>query len=176
MLDSVIDSKSFNNFEIIEAIKQQLFIKAPCLNQEPELTRIFEMLLCKREAISFAKASPSADSITIQFDSKKLPLEKLFILLDTILANIKCKASNSICTKKTKAVNPAETESTSNFFIHGMKCESCALSLEMVISRYPKVDKAFVDFKSSILKVYGDVSHQEIVSLIRVTGFDPITQ
>ena len=176
MLDSVITSKRFKNFEIIQAIKQKLFIKAPCLNQEPELTRIFEMLLCKRKAIRSATASPTADSVTIQFDAKKLPLEKLFILLDNILANIKCKASNSICTTKTKAVNPAQAELTSSFFINGMKCESCALALEMAIRRYPKVDKALVDYKSSILKVYGQVSHKEIANLVRITGFEPITQ
>lgn len=73
MLVGAINNKQFNNFEIIQNIKQQLCIKAPCLYLEPERARIFEMLLCKREAITSAKVSPDAASAAIQFDAENSP-------------------------------------------------------------------------------------------------------
>ena len=176
MLDSAISCKNFNNFEIIQEIQQLLCIKAPCLYQEPERARIFEMLLCKRDAIKSAKASPAAASVAIQFDSEKLPLEKLFILLDTLLANIGRKVSNTWYQMKSGAVNSTLPEFVTSFLINGMKCESCAVALEMAINRHPKINGASVDFKSAILKVHGNFSHQEIVNLVRNTGFEPITQ
>ena len=176
MLISAINSKRFNNFEIIQEIQQHLCIKAPCLYQDPERARIFEMLLCKRDEIKSAKASPTAASVAIQFDSEKLPLEKLFILLDTILANIGRKVSSTLQQIKSRTVNSIQPKSVSHFLIKGMKCESCAISLEMVINRHPEVNGACIDFKSATLKLHGNFLHQEIVKLVRATGFELITQ
>jgi len=175
MLDSSIRSKKFKNFEIIQEIKQYLRIKAPCLYEDPERARIFEMLLCKRNAIKSAKVSSNSTSVDIQFDSEKLSLEKLFILLDTILSNIGCKVSNSFQNIKPGVVSSTLPKLVSSFLINGMKCESCAVSLEIAMNRHPKINDAHVDFKSAILKIHGDFSHHEIVNLVRDTGFEPIT-
>ncbi|MFW5443500.1 MAG: heavy-metal-associated domain-containing protein [Methylococcaceae bacterium] len=171
-MNNTISSNKFIHFEIIQEIKQQLCIKAPCLYQEPERARIFEMLLCKRDAIKSAKASPTAASVDIQFDSEKLSLEKLFILLDTILSNIRRKVSNTI--QKAEEVISTQHGLESAFLITGMKCESCAISLEMAINRHPKINRARVDYKTATLKVRGIFSQQEIVKLVRDTGFEPV--
>ena len=176
MLDSVINSSRFNNFEIVQEIKHQLCIKAPCLYKEPERARIFEMLLCKRDAIKSAKASPAAASVAIQFDPEKLPLEKLFILLDTILENIGCKVSNTLKQMKSVALNSTQSKVVSSFLINGMKCVSCAISIEMTMNRNPEINRACVDFNSSTLKVEGNISNQEVVNLVHNMGFELIVQ
>jgi len=176
MLDNVISSRKFNNFEIIQNVKQQLCIKAPCLYHEPERARIFEMILCKRDAITSAKASPNVASVAIQFDSEKLSLENLFILLDSILANIGSKVTNTLKQWTSGTVHATPPKLVSNFLVKGMKCESCAVSIEMVVNRYPKITRASVDYNSSILKVYGDFSNQEIVTLVCNMGFESIAQ
>jgi copper chaperone CopZ len=176
MLDSVISSKKFNNFEIIQNIKQQLFIKAPCLYHEPERARIFEMILCKRDAITSAKASPDVASVAIQFDSEKLSLENLFILLDSILANIGFKLTNTLQQLKAVTANSTQTEVVSSFLIKGMQCESCAVSLEMAVNRHPKIDRACVDYNSTLLEVQGAFSNQEIITLVADMGFESIVQ
>ena len=176
MLDSAISSQKFNNFEIIQQLKQQICIKAPCLYQDPERARILEVLICKSDAVQSAKASPAAASVAIQFDPVKLSLEKLFILLDSILANISRKVSNTLQKMKSCLVNSTQPESFSSFLIDGMKCESCALSLEMILNRHPEINEARVDYKSALLRVRGQLSPQKIVELVLETGFEPVTQ
>ena len=176
MFDSAISSQKFRNFEIIQQLKQQISVKAPCLYQDPERARILEMLLCKSDAVESAQASPTAASVAIQFDPVKLPLEKLFILLDSLLANIGCKVSNTLQQMKSRLVNSTQPESVSSFLINGMKCESCAVSLEMILNRHLEINEARVDFKSASLRVRGQLSPQKIVELVRGTGFDPVKQ
>jgi len=176
MLVSAINNKKFNNFEIIQNIKQKLCIKAPCLHHEPERARIFEMLLCKRKAITSAKASADAASVAIQFDAEALPLENLFIILDAILANIGQKVNSTIQLIKLGNPLPKASKCKSVFVIDGLKCESCAISLEMAINRYPKITRAQVDFDSATLKAQGNFTDQEIINLIHNAGFKLTSQ
>jgi copper chaperone CopZ len=172
MLVGAINNKQFNNFEIIQNIKQQLCIKVPCLYREPERARIFEMLLCKREAITSAKVSPDAASAAIQFDAKKLPLENLFLLLDSLLENIGYKVNTTLQQIKSGVTTPTFSKYKSSFLINGLKCESCAISLEMAINRHPTINKAHVDFESTTLKIQGNFSDQEIINLVNDAGFE----
>lgn len=174
MLIGTITNKQFNNFEIVQNIKQQLYIKAPCLHHDPERARIFEMLLCKREAITSAQASSDAGSVAIQFDAEKLPLENLFILLDSILANITHKVNKALQQINLGSASPSASQHISVFLIKGLKCESCAVSLEMLINRHLKTNQAQVDFKHATVKVKGKFSEHEIINLVGNAGFELI--
>lgn len=172
-LNNELCTQQFNNFEVIQQFGQQLQIKAPCLYQEPERARIFEMLLCKRDAVQSAKASPSISSISIHFDPKALPLEKLCILLDTLLSNIGYKVSHSLQQIKSH-ISSSCSKSASHFILKGLKCPSCAISLEMTLNRHIDIDKAIVDYKSTTLTVHGKLSSTIVCNLVQNAGFEAL--
>ncbi len=174
MLNQTINTKNFNNFEIIQTLKQQLLIKAPCLYNQPERARILEMILCKRDSVESAKASTDLASVSIHYNPSKLSLDQLFTLLENILENIRNTLNHTMGQVKSSLVNSTLPELASSYLINGLKCELCAMSLEMAINKHPSIIKAHVDFKSTVLKVKGKLSEQEIIKLIRGIGFEPV--
>lgn len=162
----------YTNFEIVYQLQNQIRIKAPCLYQDLERTYILEKLLGNREAIELVQAVPEMASVAIHFDSTKLPVENLLILLDSVLTNIGSKTKDKIQQMHSCSVDASIPETKFNFAIKGMSCSSCALFLEMVLKRDACVSEASVDFISATAQIKGRLAQEEITLIVKRHGFE----
>ncbi|EGO64837.1 heavy-metal-associated domain-containing protein [Acetonema longum] len=62
--------------------------------------------------------------------------------------------------------------SQSTLKISGMKCARCAARVENALLSLPGVEQAKVDFSTATASVEGDVSQDQVVTVIETLGYD----
>ena len=165
MNSEIIDYK---NFHLAHQLKRRIRIISPILQKDQERCYILEILLKKRPEIKRIRSVSSIGSIIIEFDPSDLPQKNLLTLLDNVLSNISLK--------KSKAGNKQKKKFTENvqevdLAILGMTCASCALLIEMVLSKDPKIKSASVNFATETVTVFGALSKQQVNDKIESLGY-----
>ena len=164
-------TQEFSWFTIVRQTKQQLNIAAPCLYRDKERATILKTLLLKWEAIESIEVDSERDLVTIRFDWVKLPKEKLLKLLDSILENFSQKPREKIKKMGRQCARCGDLERDIVFFVEGMSCASCALYLEMTLSRNEKVSEAKVDYSSKKGFIVGCLSRSDVLDIVEKLGF-----
>ncbi len=165
------DNSEYNQFVIAHQLKRRIRIIAPSLFKDKERCYILDILLSKREAIEKVKITPQINSVTISFDSDRLPVNNLFNLLEIVLSNFSQKPSESI---KKIAVNRLKEGAEKQDIVFGigdMSCASCALYLEMVLSREVEIDSANINYISETGSVSGYLDKAAIFKIIEKHGY-----
>lgn len=157
--------------KVVHALNRRVRIIAPILRKDPERACVLEILLQKRDGIEQVRTVPEIASIAIHFDPDKLPKIKLFTLLDALLANLGKKTTNI-----TPQVMPAEgdqhfAEQEFNLSIDGMSCVSCALLIEMLLKRDPRISSANVNYATETATVTGRTTKENVCMLIGNMGY-----
>ena len=161
--------------QVVHALNRRVRIIAPALLKDPERACVLEILLQKRDGIEKVLTVPDIASLVIYFDPDKLPKAKLFTLLDALLANLGKKNptanfSNSAQLAPTDGdVGLAEQEF--NITVDGMSCVSCALLIEMLLKRDPRISLANVNYATETAVVTGRVSKETLCILINNMGY-----
>ncbi|MFZ2172019.1 MAG: HAD-IC family P-type ATPase, partial [Methylococcaceae bacterium] len=163
---------SLTHGKIVHALNRRVRIISPVLLKDPERACVLEILLQKRDGIEKVRAVPDIASVVIYFDPKKLPKAKLYTLLDALLGNLGKRKSTATLTQ----LAPAEAdlsiaEQEFNLTVDGMTCVSCALLIEMLLKRDPRITSANVNYASETASVTGRVNKETLCTLIDNMGY-----
>lgn len=163
---------SFKNFRLVHQLKKRIRIISPILEKDLERCYILEILLKKRLEIKRVRSVFSLGSVAIDFDSSALPTKNLLILLDAVLGNIAQKERRDL-QKKNKEFTGVICEV--DLAVGGMTCASCALLIEMVLNRDPKIKSASVNFATETVMVHGQLDKQQVCDKIGSLGYEPMS-
>jgi len=120
------------------------------LRKADERAYLYEILLRKHPAIRHVKLTAELGSVAVWFDPRSLPKPKLFALLDAVLGNLGDATPFQKVAVEDESVHP---ERDFNLAVEGMTCASCALLIEMVLRRDPRVVDAKVNFATETATV-----------------------
>ncbi|MFW5444590.1 MAG: cation transporter [Methylococcaceae bacterium] len=171
-LEYMTQTQEYSQFTIAHQISNQIQIIVPSLFQDKQRAHILQILLLKRDAVEQVSIVPEKNAVTINFDAKKFPTENLFNLLEIVLVNFSQKPSESI--KKNDELDVTLREGPKQnlvFGIRGMSCTSCALFLEMVLSRDGNNVEVNIDYKTETGSVSGYLSEEKILKIIADNGY-----
>ena len=164
----MIDTYTPINFQLVHHLKYRIRILSPLLKNDQERSYILEILLKKRPEIKRVRSVCAIGSVVIEFDATRLPPKNLLILLDAVLSNIARK----------KSLNAHDTEKVFDgalqeidLAVEGMSCASCALLIEMVLKREPRIKQASVNFGTSTLTVHGQISPVDVSAKVAALGY-----
>ncbi len=161
----------FSQFTIAHQLKRRIRIIAPSLFRDKERAYILQILLLKREAIEQVRIVTEINSVTILFNPEQFPKVNLLNLLEIVLANFSQKPRESIKKIAKQEVRRDGLQQDVVFGIGGMSCASCALFLEMVLSREKDNTHVNINYMSEIGTVSGYLSKAEIFKIIEDNGY-----
>ncbi len=156
------------HYKLVHQLTRRIRIISPVLKNDAERGTIFEIILKKRPEIKKVRSVIALGSVIIEFDPVGLPKQNLFILLDAVLGNIgQRKTEAQTASKKVFDGKIQEID----LAVEGMSCASCALLIEMVLQRDPRVKQANVNFGTSTLTVYGRLSKADVDEKVSSLGY-----
>ncbi len=164
--------------QVIHQTQRRVRIVAPSLRKEPERAYLYEILLRKHPAVRHIRLTADIGSVAVWFDPKALPAPRLFTLLDAVLGNL----GTASPFHKTQAIEDSnQPERDFNLAVDGMTCASCALLIEMVLKRDPRVVDAKVNFATETAMVRARMDRETLGSKLggigyRVHSLDSIAQ
>ena len=166
---------SLTHGKVVHALNRRVRIISPVLLKDPERACVLEILLQKRDGIEKVRTVPDIASIVIHFDPNKLPKAKLFTLLDALLANLGKRKPAATLSNSSQLV-PTDgdlslAEQEFNLTVDGMTCVSCALLIEMLLKRDPRISSANVNYASETASVTGRVNKETLCTLIDNMGY-----
>ncbi|MDD2759085.1 MAG: heavy metal translocating P-type ATPase [Methylomonas sp.] len=154
--------------KLVHNLKRRIRIISPILQKDPERCYILEILLKKRPGIIAVHSVPAIGSVTVRFDPLIMPSASVLSVLDAVLANIGQKNSHAATAV---IVDEHLPEREHNLAIEGMTCVSCALLIEMLLRRDPRITQANVNYASESAVVKGRLGRDETISLVESTGY-----
>ncbi len=160
----------YKNFRLVHQLKRRLRIIAPVLKNDQDRGYIFEILLKKRPEIKRVRSTFALGSVIIEFDPSRLPKANLLILLDTVLGNMSHKSGKGLLSRGQKIEFSGKLKEI-DLAIEGMTCASCALLLEMVLKRDPRIKQVNVNFGTETLTVLGHTSKEEVCASVESLGY-----
>ena len=165
-----MDTHTFTptHYKLVHQLTRRVRIISPVLKNDTERGTIFEIILKKRPEIKKVRSVVALGCVIIDFDPVGLPKQNLFILLDAVLGNIgQRKTEAQTANKKVFDGKIQEID----LAVEGMSCASCALLIEMVLQRDPRVKQANVNFGTSTLTVYGQLSKADVDEKVSSLGY-----
>ncbi len=155
------------NFQLVHQLKRRIRILSPILKNDQERGYIFEILLKKRPEIKRIRSVYALGSVVIEFDPNRLPTENLLVLLDAVLGNLAKKQGEQRQQQKVLDGPLQEVD----LAVEGMTCASCALLIEMVLKRDPRIKQASVNFGTSTLTVHGQLARDQVSAKVATLGY-----
>jgi Cu+-exporting ATPase len=166
-------------FQLEHRLRRRIRISVPSLRNSPERLYALEILLRKRPAIRDIRAIPGLGGLVIHFNPAELPATKLYTLLDAVIPNLgkERKPAAGEIERLTRTGKNQEIP----FAVEGITCASCALLIELVLRRDPRIRSANVSMASEIGVVFGDLPKEDVYDLVARTGYkalplDTLTQ
>jgi len=163
-----IQTAAPKNFQLVHQLKRRIRILSPVLKNDQERSYILEILLKKRPEIKKIRSAYTLGSVVIEFDPASLPKKNLLILLDAVLGNIARKQADQHKQQKQVFDGPAQEI---DLAVEGMSCASCALLIEIVLKRDPRIKQASVNFGTSTLTVLGQLAKDEVGAKVATLGY-----
>ncbi|MDE2309743.1 MAG: heavy metal translocating P-type ATPase, partial [Betaproteobacteria bacterium] len=155
-------------FAVAHRLVRRLRIVSPLLAKDPERCYILEILLRKRPEIKEVRSVPAIGSVTLHYDSARLPEARLLAALDALIGNISAKPPTPA-----PAAAPAGPVQECAVAVEGMTCASCALLIEMSLKRDPRVKSASVNYAAGSASVTGALGRDEVSVLVARLGYTP---
>jgi len=165
------NTNSLSQGQLVHALKRRVRIIAPVLQKDPERAYILEILLKKRDGILAVRTVPDIASVTINFDPQKLPQANLLKLLDVLLANLGQRTKADFVPTADVGADTNLPIQEFNLSIEGMTCASCALLIEMLLKRDPRITFANVNYASGTAFVKGHLNKETVCTLIDKSGY-----
>ena len=160
--------------KVVHALNRRVRVISPVLLKDPERACVLEILLQKRDGIETVRTVSDIASIVIYFDPDKIAKAKLLTLLDTLLANLGKRKPTAALTNASQLI-PFDDESLAeqefNLSVDGMSCVSCALLIEMLLKRDPRISSANVNYATETATVTGRTSKESLCMAIGNMGY-----
>ena len=157
------------NFQLVHQLSRRIRLIAPVLKKDQERSYIFEILLKKRPEIKSIRSVFALGSVVIEFDPASLPKRNLLVLVDAVLGNIAKKQSSRQTQQKKVFDGPIQKV---DLAVEGMTCASCALLIEMVLKRDPRIKQASVNFGTETLTVHGQLNRDDVTAKVATLGYN----
>lgn len=157
------------NFRLEHRLRRRIRISAPSLRLDPERLYTLEILLRKRAAIRSVRVIPGLGGVVIDYNPSQLPEGNLCTLLDAVIPNLgsgKKRRQNQTDTRTSGG-----TAREIHFAIEGISCASCALLIELVLKRDPRIERASVNMAAESGLVVGDIPHEAVYDIIDSLGY-----
>jgi len=166
-------------FQLEHRLRRRIRISVPSLRNSPERLYALEILLRKRPAIRDIRAIPGLGGLVIHFNPAELPATKLYTLLDAVIPNLG-KERKPVVGEIERLTRTGKNQEIP-FAVEGITCASCALLIELVLRRDPRIRSANVSMASEIGVVFGDLPKEDVYDLVARTGYkalplDTLTQ
>ncbi|MEW6038274.1 MAG: heavy metal translocating P-type ATPase [Pseudomonadota bacterium] len=145
-------------------------VLAPNLRKDFERTFAAEILLRKHPGIRNVRSVFQLGSLAIEFDPAMIPKPALLDLLDRLIENVGQAPSRGL-TVPAAAADPNAPLNEYTLAVGGMTCGSCALLIEMLLHRDPRVDHAAVNYATGTAMVRGRLSKDALVDMIERWGY-----
>ncbi len=157
---------------VVHRLSRRLRFMASALTKQPERCYIFEILLRKHAAIADVRFVPEIGSVTVHYDSKALPEDRLLAVLDAVIDNIAAAPEPSTAVTPTLTLAPRDGPlQECNAAVEGMTCASCALLIEMRLQRTPHVESVMVNFAAGTVSVKGRLTRDELFAAVHKMGY-----
>ncbi len=156
------------SFSVAHRLSRRLRIVSPLLEKNPERCYILEILLRKRPEIREVRSVPAIGSVTLYYDSARLPEANLLTILGAVIGNISVRPSAPL-----SAAPPDGPLQECAVAVEGMTCASCALLIEMSLRRDPRVQNASVNYAAGSASVTGALGREEVSALVARLGYTP---
>jgi len=157
------------HFRVEHRLRRRIRISAPSLRLDPERLYALEILLRKRAPIRSVRVIPQLGGVVINYNPGQLPERNLCTLLDAVIPNLGT-APGSTPTLFEK-YTPSGTAREINFAIEGISCASCALLIELVLKRDPRITRVTVNMASQSGLVIGDIPQETVYDIIDKLGY-----
>ena len=167
----MVQTQEFSQFTIAHQLRRRIRIIVPSLFRNKERATILQILLLKRAAIEEVSCVWQINSITIHFDPEQFPKENLLKLLEAVLANFSQKPRDSISKISEQQQHREGPKQDIVFGIGGLSCASCALFLEMVLSRHVDNLQVSINYISETGNVSGYLSKEEVFKIVKDNGY-----
>ena len=157
------------HFRLEHRLRRRIRISAPSLRLDPERLYTLEILLRKRAAIRSVRVIPGLGGVVIDYNPSQLPEGNLCILLDAVIPNLgsgKKRRQNQTDTRTSGG-----TAREINFAIEGISCASCALLIELVLKRDPRIQRARINMAAESGLVVGDIPQEAVYDIIDSLGY-----
>ncbi len=159
---------SLKNCQVVHQTRHRVRIIAPSLRKATERSYLYEILLRKHPAIRHVELSVEIGSVAVWFNPGLLPKAKLFAVLDAVLGNL---GNASPFQKPANEQNTDQPERDYNLAVEGMTCASCALLIEMVLRRDPRVADAKVNFATETATVRARMDREALNGKLEGIGY-----
>ncbi|MGZ8216170.1 heavy metal translocating P-type ATPase [Methylomagnum sp.] len=156
------------HFRIEHQLRRRVRVVAQSLRKDAERLYILEILLRKRSGIKAIRVVPDIGSMTIHFDPARLPRTNLYALLDAVIPNLGRARAKP---RHIGEVDGEGVEKDINFAVEGISCASCALLIELVLRRDPRVRSAVVNMASESATVRGALPKEEVYAAVESLGY-----
>jgi len=166
------------HFTVAHALHRRLRVLTPVVRRDQERAYLLEILLSRHPGVARVRTVAGIGSVAIHYDPRRLPTDRLLTLLDRVLGslaqrpgavpNAAAPASDPACPTGYCPTTPGHM---SHLAIEGMSCASCALLIEMRLTRDPRVAEASVSFGSGAAVVRGTISPDEVAALVAQVGY-----
>lgn len=163
------EAQAFAHFRIEHRLRRRIRITVPDLTKDPERLYALEILLRKRQAIKSVRSIPGIGGMVIDYQPAELAESNLLQLLTGIIPNL--KHSGPTKNKKISELPRTEKRKEIQFAVEGISCASCALLIELVLRRDPRIEKAAVNMASSSGSVTGYIPQNALFALIEKQGY-----
>ncbi len=167
----MVPSLKFKYFSVESEQDRQIKISVPCLFNSDERASILQTILLKRNAVKEVLINSANNAVKIKFNSEELIKSDLFDLLDNILANFSQKPREKIKGTGRQCPRCGKVEKEVVFHVEGMSCASCALYLEMTLSRNEKVSSVSIDYSSKKGFVSGCLGLDDVLDIVEAHGY-----
>jgi Cu+-exporting ATPase len=158
--------------QLIHQVRRRVRVVAPALLKDQERSYILEILLKKKQGILAVRTVPEIASVAVDFDPLLLPKADLLKHLDLLLGNVgRRKRRTTVKSSGLSAAEAAVPEKEFNLSIEGMSCASCALLIEMLLKRDPRIAAANVNYASETAAVTGRIDSESLCALINGMGY-----
>jgi Cu+-exporting ATPase len=159
----------FQGFRLAHELRRRIRVVVPSLRRDLERTYAAEILLRKHKGIRNVRAIPDLGSLAIDFDPARLPKDSLLKMLDRLIANLGSSPRRAISTGSEPDLAGPSHDFT--MAVDGMTCASCALLVEMMLRRDPRVEQATVNYATETAAVRGKLTKESLVELIGRWGY-----
>ncbi len=157
----------FNHFTLTHQLRRRVRVVAPSLRKDLERSYALDILLRKHDAVRNVRTIPELGSVAISFDPAVLPKEKLLTLVDRVIANLGQGGHKALA----DTVDPDAPVNEYTMAIDGMTCASCALLVEMLLRRDPRVEHADVNYATETATVRARLNKDTLVHLVDRWGY-----
>lgn len=167
-------NNSIDQFTVIDQSEGQVKLEIPNLFYDEERASILKTLLLMQKEIRSIDTNIETNTTSIVYNANNMQQIALLAVVKDVLKNFSIKplqrpeVDNELHQDKVAITHP--------LIIKGMSCDSCALFLEMLLSRNPAVMTVNINYQLGTGQVTGYLDQDNIIKIINENGYQAMPE